>query len=164
MNNRKGFTLLELMAVVAIVAILSAMALGGYRKSIERAAFNEGKQVLHSLAAAADSHYYENRSFPSGLCNLEVTISGVLNNVSCTTQQTKNFTYAGILHTGTDYYLEASANTGSGATLRVYLEGNGPAKSDGSLKRDECRGNEDFCKSMGYSDCASSVCREKTMD
>lgn len=158
MNNRKGFTLLELMAVVAIVAILSAMALGGYRKSIERAAFNEGKQVVHALAASADAYYYENRSFPNNLCNLDVKISQVINNIACAVQQTKNFTYAGLLHDGTDYYIEARSNTGNGAILRVYLEANGPAKSDGSLKWDECRGNEDFCKSMGYSNCSSSVC------
>lgn len=157
MKNRKGFTLLELMAVVAIIAILSAMALGGYRKAIERSAFNEGVQVVHALAAAADGYYYDNHAFPGKLSDLDVSVSGVISSTD-TSLKTKNFLYNGPLYTGKDYYIEGTSLTGNGVTLRVYLEANGPAKADGTLKKDECRGNADFCASMGYANCDGSVC------
>ncbi len=43
MNAQRGFTLVELMIAVAIVAILSAIALPAYQDSIRKARRNDGK-------------------------------------------------------------------------------------------------------------------------
>lgn len=51
MQNNKGFTLIELMIVVTIVAILSAIAYPAYTSSVRKAGRTEAQGML-SLAAA----------------------------------------------------------------------------------------------------------------
>lgn len=47
MNNQQGFTLVELMVVIAIIATLSTIGLPGYQRYLDRAAMTE---MLHMLA------------------------------------------------------------------------------------------------------------------
>ena len=47
--NKKGFTLVELLAVVLIVAILSGVALPQYRKVVEKANVTEAENMLRMI-------------------------------------------------------------------------------------------------------------------
>ena len=58
MNAQKGFTLIELMIVVAIIGILAAVAIPAYQDYTKRAKVSEGI----SLAAAAKTAVVENSS------------------------------------------------------------------------------------------------------
>ena len=58
MNAQKGFTLIELMIVVAIIGILAAIAIPAYQDYTKRAKVSEGI----SLAAAAKTTVVENAS------------------------------------------------------------------------------------------------------
>ncbi len=60
LQTRTGFTLMELLAVVMIVAVLSGMAIGTYRQAAERSHFNEGLQMGAALTEAINRYYYEN--------------------------------------------------------------------------------------------------------
>lgn len=59
MNNQKGFTLAELMAVVIILAVLSGMAIGAYKQAAERSHFSEGLQMGTALTEAINRYYYD---------------------------------------------------------------------------------------------------------
>jgi type IV pilus assembly protein PilE len=53
----RGFTLLELMIALAIVGILSAIALPGYSAVLMRAQRNEAKLALLEVVHAEERHY-----------------------------------------------------------------------------------------------------------
>src|SRR5580698_2935258 len=62
---QKGLTLIELMIVVAIIAILAAIAIPAYQDYLVRAQVSEGA-VLTDGAKTAVAEYYSNTgSFPS---------------------------------------------------------------------------------------------------
>ena len=60
MNKQQGFTLIELMIVVAIIGILAAIAIPAYQDHTIRAQVSEGLS-LASGAKAAVSEYYQDR-------------------------------------------------------------------------------------------------------
>jgi type IV pilus assembly protein PilA len=63
-SMQQGFTLIELMIVVAIIAILAAIAIPAYQDYVIRAQVSEGA-TLTDGAKTAISEYYSNRgSFP----------------------------------------------------------------------------------------------------
>ncbi|GGY15924.1 pilin [Rhodanobacter panaciterrae] len=63
-NMQKGFTLIELMIVVAIIAILAAIAIPAYQDYLVRSQVSEGA-VLADGAKTAIAEYYSNTgNFP----------------------------------------------------------------------------------------------------
>ena len=63
---QKGFTLIELMIVVAIIAILAAIALPAYQNYLIRSQVSEGAQSLADGAKTAVAEYFTNTGrFPT---------------------------------------------------------------------------------------------------
>ena len=52
MNNKKGFTLIEILAAVIIIGVLSVMAVPLYEKTIERSRLTEARTLMNRLADA----------------------------------------------------------------------------------------------------------------
>lgn len=60
-----GFTLIELMVAVAIVATLSAMALPAYIDYVKRGRLVDGSNALTTQRAKMEQHYLDNRTYSS---------------------------------------------------------------------------------------------------
>lgn len=63
MKQTKGFTLIELMITVAIVAILAAIALPSYQSHIRKARRVEAQAYLMDLAQRQQQYFTDNRSY-----------------------------------------------------------------------------------------------------
>lgn len=67
MKRYRGFTLIELMIVVAIVAILAAVALPSYTEHTDRGRRADCKEFLFRLAATQERFFTENVSYANSL-------------------------------------------------------------------------------------------------
>ena len=63
LRSQAGFTLIELMIVVAIVAILSMVAYPSYRDYLLRGQLADATSALSMLRAQMERHFQDNRSY-----------------------------------------------------------------------------------------------------
>ncbi|MBB1408592.1 pilin [Pseudoalteromonas sp. SG44-17] len=64
-QSQKGFTLIELMIVVAIIGILAAVALPAYQDYTKRAHVSEGITLAASAKAAVTEYYVSQAAWPT---------------------------------------------------------------------------------------------------
>lgn len=69
-NGRKGFTLIELMIVMAIVVILISTAIPQYQKSLVRAKESVLKNNLFTIRMMIDEYSYDKQKAPQNLQDL----------------------------------------------------------------------------------------------
>jgi type IV pilus assembly protein PilA len=65
MNKQQGFTLIELMIVVAIIGILAAIAIPAYQDYTIRAQVSEGLNLTGACKAAVTEFYQDTGGFPA---------------------------------------------------------------------------------------------------
>ncbi|MGC4011811.1 MAG: type IV pilin protein [Pseudomonas sp.] len=76
MNQRRrerGFTLIELMIAVVVVAILAAIAFPSYQRYVLRSHRVEAQAVLSEAAARQERYYSQNNAFASTAAALNMT-------------------------------------------------------------------------------------------
>ena len=64
-NGALGFTLIELMITVVIVAILAAIAIPSYKNYIKRASIKAAQTDLVALSLVFENYYQRNLSYPN---------------------------------------------------------------------------------------------------
>ncbi|MBQ3835162.1 MAG: prepilin-type N-terminal cleavage/methylation domain-containing protein [Elusimicrobia bacterium] len=62
-NNKKAFTLIELVITITIVAILASVAVPLYTGYTKKAKLTEGYSLINSIRAAQHRYYSEYRAF-----------------------------------------------------------------------------------------------------
>lgn len=85
--RQAGFTLIELMIAVAIVAILARIAMGVYKQYVIRSNRADAEQVLLQVAQAAERWYVVNNSYST----FDLGNAGL--NYSPTTATSSTYTY-----------------------------------------------------------------------
>jgi type IV pilus assembly protein PilA len=108
-NIQKGFTLIELMIVIAIIAILAAIALPAYQDYIKRAKVTEGVVAVDACKASVVEYVASMNKMPADL-----TAAGCGN--------TKPSQYvSGLGYTAASGSITATyTNVGTGVDTKVY--------------------------------------------
>ncbi len=68
MQRKSGFTLIEVMIVVAIIAILAAIAIPSYTDYVRRGRITEAISALSGMQTKMERYYQDNRSYLNGAC------------------------------------------------------------------------------------------------
>lgn len=71
-NAEKGFTLIELMITVAVVAILAAIAYPSYTEYVMRARRTEGQNLLNDAAARQERWRAQNGTYADEVAKLKL--------------------------------------------------------------------------------------------
>ena len=81
-DNKSGFTLVELIVVVVIIGILSSIAIPGFNNASDKAKQKEASTLLASYVKAAQAYYTENSELADtvGDLNQFIIVSGCANN------------------------------------------------------------------------------------
>lgn len=75
MNNKRGFTLTELIITLIIVAILALILIPAYRGYVKRGIATEGKALLGEINAAQQIYYSRNGQYFAGTAGQQMGAS-----------------------------------------------------------------------------------------
>lgn len=152
-KNELGFTLIELMIAVAVVGILSAIAIPSYRDYVRRGTLQEGFSTLSDMRVKLEQFYQNNRGYGTSGQAIPCAHDGTANRIDFAAAAGK-FTFACVL-TGASpnenqaYQLTATGNSGAalGHTFTLnssnvkgtsVFKGNAVTKSCWLVKGNEC--------------------------
>ncbi len=109
MQRNRGFTLIELMIVVAVIAILSAIAIPAYTGYVTRSKLTEAFSNLSSMSVAMQQYYQDNRTYA------DVTSASSPDPWPCATANLptgKYFSFTCVNQTATTFTLTATPTGG----------------------------------------------------
>jgi type IV pilus assembly protein PilE len=112
-RNSRGFTLIELMVVIAVIAVLANIALATYRNYILRANRTEGRMALLSIQVAQEKFFLQNNTYAQ---DIATTIAAPPAGLGI------NLTAGGVT-SGGNYTLSFSAVTPNSYTLQAVATG-----------------------------------------
>lgn len=104
----RGFTLIEVMITVAIVAILASIALPAYTDYIRRGQLHEAPPILSDYRIKMEQYYQDNRNYGTGNC----ATGGVTPTWANFNPGAKHFTFTCELKDAGQNYVVTAAGTG----------------------------------------------------
>lgn len=132
-SNSNGFTLLEMLIVVAIAGILASVAYPQYTEYVKRAARSDAMVLLLDAANKQEQYYADNRSYSNDLSLINVP----------TTSENGYFTIAvDVPDAGTSFTITATATAGAvagdTACTTFTITDTGLKGSTGTSDTDDC--------------------------
>jgi prepilin-type N-terminal cleavage/methylation domain-containing protein len=112
-QHAAGFTLIELMIAVTIVAILVGIAIPSYRSYVVRGQLQDGVNALAAMRANMERFYQDNRTY--------ATVGAF--KTPCETPPTvTNFTLSCVTTTATTFQVLAQGNTGQLTAFKFTVD------------------------------------------
>lgn len=119
-SRTKGFTLIELMIVVVIIAILASIAMPSYKDYVLRGKIAEAQGQLASLQVRMEQYYQDNRSYANGTaCGIAVPASTPNFSYACTMSDNQHFVYTATGLNGAAGFVFTVNEAGTKATTGV---------------------------------------------
>ena len=107
MRKIKGFTLIEMMIVIVIIAILAAIAIPSYQNYVIKSKIKEAQSNLIALSLSSENFYQRTLAYPSATLNDTAALKS--NDVFKTWNPTSDaFSYAYDSTDGTSYTFTAT--------------------------------------------------------
>ena len=156
--NKKGFTLMEVLIVVIIIAGLAAVTYPSYRTSIERARASEAVTMLGTIQAAQEKHFVNYESYGEKFSDINDFTPAIKDfNPSANFFRTEYFKYSLLKDSNSRRYAEARRTKGQqlvnkGYRLHAYYD-------EGFIRCKVLNNSED-----GEKVCASLTDRAKVED
>ena len=120
MQRSRGFTLIEIMITVAIVAILAAIAVPSYTEYVQRARITEATSMLSDMRNKMERYFQDNRSWaPPGPAVAPCTAGTV-----APLPVSQNFTFTCDQLAANTYRVIATGNAGSSMAGFTYTINN----------------------------------------
>jgi type IV pilus assembly protein PilE len=107
-HRSAGFTLIEIMIVIAIIGILAAVAIPSYREYNQRATIAEATTALADHRNKMEQFFLDNRSYGNAACGSAVATGLRFYTLTCT------------LASATAYTVTATGNTSTNAAGFTY--------------------------------------------
>lgn len=117
MNNRKGFSLTEILATIVILAVLAGIAIPGFSKSKDKAEAAQAVAYLRTIRLAEKMYFAKNATY------INCTDKTALLNTLGVEVTTEHHTFAVTAADATTFTATATRSTGAAGTITLYANG-----------------------------------------